>query len=70
MVALQLLAYTVAGHQAHVHGHLHKRSLLEKGSSSFDCTTTYTTFYGEPTCMYVQYSRCGGQLHVVKKTDC
>lgn len=51
-MALQLLAYTVAGPQGYAHDKLHERSLLDNGSSSYDGTATYTTFYGEPTCMF------------------
>lgn len=53
LAVVALFEHTVAGsHQGHAHhGHFQRRSNLEKGSSSCNRTTTYTTFYGEPTCM-------------------
>lgn len=43
LAVVALLGHTVAAHQGHARGHFNRRSNLEKG------TTTYTTFYGEPT---------------------
>lgn len=53
LVASQAVALA---HQHHQHVQLHNalQRIQERGdqNATCGCTTTYTTFYGEPTCEY------------------
>ncbi len=50
-VVVAWLGYAAAAH-AHQKFHLNPPRHLERESAKCGCTTTYTTFFGEPTCTY------------------